>query len=264
MMIIDACMFFNETELFELRFNELDSVVDKFIVVEAAETFTGKKRETVFEHASHKVSYVRLNELQPPYTDPASGWQREKFQREQLLTAALTVSTSPDDILIAADCDEIPRAEAISAATPLLVRGIHRFNLDFFYYNVNNYLGEWPWGATIGTITQYQEVGGTHQARSNGYHESGRLIPNAGWHFSYFGGVNRIRTKVESFSHASDDFCQAFLARPDEEAKKDIAAGQDIFRTRGLNKFEQRASDDSRLPAWWRNRERLSGLPRTS
>lgn len=256
-MIIDACMFFNETELFELRLDELSSVVDKFVVVEAAESFTGKPRTTLFDKVSDKITYVRLAELQPSYTDPASGWQREKYQRDCLLTAALSVSTSPDDILIAADCDEIPKATAVREAITTLSTGLHRLSLDFFYYNVNNYLGKWPWGVTIGTIAQYEQVGGTHTARSLNL----PVIENAGWHFSYFGGVTRIRNKVESFSHATDDFCQAFLARPNEEAEKDIASGEDIFRTRGLNKFEQRSNKDTRLPAGWRKcGERMSAM----
>ena len=39
-MITDAFMFFNELELLEIRLHELSSVVDRFVLVEARETFS--------------------------------------------------------------------------------------------------------------------------------------------------------------------------------------------------------------------------------
>lgn len=268
-MIIDASMFFNEVDILELRLSELDSIVDKFVIVESLETFgSTRRKESVFEanrsrfaKFEHKIHYVLLPELSPVFTDSASGWQREKFQRDSLMGGIVACSTSPEDVIIVSDVDEIPRASVVLETIPKLSQGIHRFNLDFFYYNVNCRVGEWPWGTTLGTVAQYQHVGGVHQARSNNYHDSNRVIPDAGWHFSYFGSVADRRNKVASFSHASDDFCQAFLARGDDEAKKDIANRQDIYRTRGLNQFEHRRSDDPTLPAYFlANAERFKHL----
>jgi beta-1,4-mannosyl-glycoprotein beta-1,4-N-acetylglucosaminyltransferase len=263
-VIIDACMVFNEIDVLELRLHELDPVVDKFVIVEALETFgsTEKKPAVLQENwevvkpFEHKIDYTILTKLQPPFTDSATGWQREKFQRDAMMPGIESVATSDNDIVIVSDADEIPRASVVQAAANLTET--HRLNLDFYYYNVNCLVGKWPWGTTIGPLKEYRRIGGVHQARSNGYHDTNRVIDNAGWHFSYFGGVDRIKKKVASFSHASDDFCQAFLNRSDEEAAKDIAARQDIYRTRGLNQFEHKASNDPALPAYFlQNPERF-------
>ncbi len=40
--VYDCFTFFNELELLEIRLNELSSVVDKLVLVEATKTFQGK------------------------------------------------------------------------------------------------------------------------------------------------------------------------------------------------------------------------------
>lgn len=251
-MIIDAFLFFNEIDILELRLNELHDVVDQFVIVEGLETFSGQPHESVL--ANHqfgpKVKYVSVPTLSPAYTDVQSGWERERFLRSQLWPAVLDVSKSPDDVVIVSDVDEIPRPEIVLNTAKNISNGMHRLSLDFFYYNVNCFLGPLS-SPTIGTLSQYEKFGGTHDARSWGNQHI--PVENAGWHFSYFGGLDRIKNKVKSFSHSQDDFCKEFLARSDEEAKKDIDARQDLFRRPELNKFEYRASDDPRLPQTFLN-----------
>jgi beta-1,4-mannosyl-glycoprotein beta-1,4-N-acetylglucosaminyltransferase len=245
-------MFFNEMDILELRMNELHDVVDHYIIVESSEVFGSSSNKPL--HLKNilgnrkNVTYVPLHHLEPEYTDKASGWLREKFQREALNRAIDEVYTSDQDVVIVSDVDEIPRPSTVKELAGRVQNGMYRMCLDLFYYNVNNYLGEWPWGTTIGTVEQYKEIGGVQAARSADYPDS-RIARNAGWHLSYFGGVDRIRRKIESFSHSQDDYCKAFLARDNSEAAKDIANGLDIYRTRGLGKFEHRASNDSRLPS---------------
>ena len=43
-MLIDSFLFFNETELAELRIKYLEKIVDYFVVVEADITHQGKKK----------------------------------------------------------------------------------------------------------------------------------------------------------------------------------------------------------------------------
>ncbi len=42
-MIYDCFTFFNELDLLEIRLNVLRDVVDRFVLVEAGETHTGKR-----------------------------------------------------------------------------------------------------------------------------------------------------------------------------------------------------------------------------
>ena len=43
-MIYDCFCFFNELDLLEIRLNELNPVVDKFVLVEATMTHNGDKK----------------------------------------------------------------------------------------------------------------------------------------------------------------------------------------------------------------------------
>ena len=47
-MLIDSFLFFNETELAELRIKYLDKIVDYFVIVEADSTHQGQKKEWTF------------------------------------------------------------------------------------------------------------------------------------------------------------------------------------------------------------------------
>ena len=47
-MLIDSFLFFNETELVELRIKYLNKIVDYFVIVEADITHQGKKKGLEF------------------------------------------------------------------------------------------------------------------------------------------------------------------------------------------------------------------------
>ena len=49
-MLIDSFLFFNETELVELRIKYLEKIVDYFVVVEADITHQGKKKDWNFQN----------------------------------------------------------------------------------------------------------------------------------------------------------------------------------------------------------------------
>jgi hypothetical protein len=48
-LVIDCFTFYNELEILELRFLELYDVVDKFIIVEADQTFSGNNKRFIYE-----------------------------------------------------------------------------------------------------------------------------------------------------------------------------------------------------------------------
>ena len=53
-MLIDSFLFFNETELTELRIRYLEKIVDYFVVVEADITHQGKKKAMEFSKSARK------------------------------------------------------------------------------------------------------------------------------------------------------------------------------------------------------------------
>ena len=68
-MLIDSFLFFNETELVELRVKFLNKIVDYFVIVEADITHQGKKKDWNFpkileenlKEFSSKIQYHQLN-----------------------------------------------------------------------------------------------------------------------------------------------------------------------------------------------------------
>ncbi len=51
--IVDVSMFFDEVEILEIRLAALNHIVDKFIVIESSQTFSGKKKRLVLNERSH-------------------------------------------------------------------------------------------------------------------------------------------------------------------------------------------------------------------
>jgi beta-1,4-mannosyl-glycoprotein beta-1,4-N-acetylglucosaminyltransferase len=54
--VLDAVLMSNELDLLEIRMNELDSVVDYFLIVESNATFTGLPKETYFAQNRDRFS----------------------------------------------------------------------------------------------------------------------------------------------------------------------------------------------------------------
>jgi hypothetical protein len=53
-MVYDCFIFFNELDLLEIRLNELNNVVDKFVIIEANKTFQNNHKPYYFEENKAK------------------------------------------------------------------------------------------------------------------------------------------------------------------------------------------------------------------
>ncbi len=255
-LVIDAFPFFNELDILEIRLNELDPIVDKFVIVESLETHASlRTKQANFEAArdrfkkfDHKISYTILPHLYPAYSGKESGWKRENSQRLALMAPVLEASSSLDDIVILSDCDEIPRMTAIRDNLSALSEKIHMLKLDMFYYNVNHWKQFWP-RSSAGTIRAFQAAGGFQVVRDGGAGNVG-LIKDAGWHFSYFGNAEKIRLKIESIAENYLPGCQDLLKLDDSQITERITNGTDII-ARPDSTFTERDPFDPRLPVYF-------------
>jgi len=201
MKIFDCFKFFNELELLELRLMELDDTVDHFILVEASATHTGKPKDFIFEGNKHlfsrylhKIIHIKVTELPHYSTDDI--WTAENYQRNAIMVG-LNACAKPGDKVIISDVDEIPIVEVIRAnlSTPHWVT----FRKKLFYYYVNcqqNCLWDGSIMAEFGTFASPQQL--RYAARGSAYDPQ----PNGGWHYSFMGGAERVRTKVESIAES--------------------------------------------------------------
>lgn len=114
-MIYDCFSFFNELDVLEIRLNTLNAIVDKFILVEAPWTHTGKPKPLYFHENRQRFAafldkIVHIIASAPPIsataTDRENAWIRENWQRNEIIRGL--GNAKPEDILIIADLDEIP------------------------------------------------------------------------------------------------------------------------------------------------------------
>lgn len=60
-MVYDCFIFFNELDLLEIRLNELDDVVDYFVLVEANRTFQNNHKPYYFdENKEHLIIFIKI------------------------------------------------------------------------------------------------------------------------------------------------------------------------------------------------------------
>ena len=195
-MIYDGFPFFNELELLEIRLHELDGLVDRFVLAESTMTHSGKPKPLFF-HENRikfqkflpKIAHIIVTDM-PVTQDP---WVRENHQRVCIMRGMPHAQDS--DTLILSDLDEIPRASAVREAMPF--PEIAMLDMAFYAGYLNAYGGQWAY-AKVGPVSEYRKIG-LQAARLKT--DCSRVVKDAGWHFSYIGGVDRMAMKLESFAH---------------------------------------------------------------
>jgi beta-1,4-mannosyl-glycoprotein beta-1,4-N-acetylglucosaminyltransferase len=199
-MIYDCFLFCHELEMLRLRIEELCDVVDRFVLVESTVTHSGKPKPLYFQNSSlalgraaDKLISIVVDDM-PPHTD---SWGRERHQRNAI-ARALTDAVD-EDIVMISDVDEIPRAELVAAYCG--AAGLLAFEQRMSYYWLNCCGGS-RCGTRILPFRLFFELGGAEAIR----HTNCPSIPNGGWHFSYIGGPQAVREKLESFSHTELDY----------------------------------------------------------
>jgi beta-1,4-mannosyl-glycoprotein beta-1,4-N-acetylglucosaminyltransferase len=252
--VIDCSLFFNEFDLLEIRLNELSELIDRFVIMEATSTFSGLPKPLYFEKNSGRFSSFadRLRVVTVrDFIDPAeSTWARQARHRNAL--AEGFVDASEDDIVILSDADELVSPAAIRELRDYPPRRgeVVCFELRMYNYFLNTecatrWLRTGPRAARVGdirTLEVLRRVRGPTGSRLRDLARAARsslearhpvkrrVIRDAGWHFSYLGGVAAIQEKMRSFSGYSR--VPPNILDPVQLAAK-IAAGSPISFSRG-------------------------------
>ena len=215
-MLIDSFLFFNETELAELRIKYLEKIVDFFVVVEANITHQGKKKDWNFPKMlqgnlkifSNKIQYHQLNidiekikNEESWIIDDIKGddaWRIENFQRNYIKKACKEFSN--EDILVISDVDEIPSKQKLEFIKSCDFKKIAPVVLEQYLFHIDcNYLKLESWRGSIVTTMQICNAYSPHRLRRSRNRIS--HLSDAGWSFSSFGGPSRIQEKLESIAH---------------------------------------------------------------
>jgi len=199
-MIVDAILFFNENRVFDIRYNELKGIVDKFLVFECNTTFTLKDKPYNFSYKGDKVEHIKIpkewiishcpNQL---CYHPRQGEVQHRFFVQEYLQRNLKL----DDILIFGDADEIPSFKTINHIKNNLGGKPTVIYTALYRYYLNMYFQDWKclfagkWGLL-------KKVGSLQQIRTNSSNSFIPIKKNGGWHFNNMGSVDQIFYKLSN------------------------------------------------------------------
>lgn len=209
-MVIDLFYFNNELDMLEIRLNILNDVVDKFVLIEAPLTFSGKPKPLYYlenkerfakwnDKIIHHIAIETPELKQQAYLSPNTGsgehyWIREFIQKENAKDALSFCSD--DDLVFISDVDEVWRPSIVHLMD---MRAVYKpKQLPYLYY-LNQRTDE-DWHGWTGTIaTQYKNIKNAcvNHLRTDGMTPY-TVIENGGWHFNSIGGQQQKRL---AFSH---------------------------------------------------------------
>ena len=228
MKVYKLSTYTNERELTELILNELDEVVDGFIFLEASYTYqmTLRPEFPAFPFKGDKIYHYTFTD----YPEDAKNWPADKIEElvtGQFIKILKDVGVQPEDVLLYGDADELPNPQLIPVLAPLIKTGeIYGLEMIFCNYWLNCISHEHPWTQFKAfTFQTLLNIGGSPQENIRKKYV-GTLVPDAGWHFSWFGGKERIVRKLESYSHSEFNLPKF---KTDEHVDQCMMEGIDLF-----------------------------------
>ncbi len=251
--------FNEELALLDIRLHEMADWVDHFVVVEAAETFTGipkplhfAENRARFEAFSSKILHVTIDRF-PDFID--TPWAREFYQRDFAISALHNICGAKD-IMLLTDADEIIDRRVLK----LFGGEISSLSMQLFKYFLNytptkENSARKNRGGVICKARTLQNFGSSYlRAGLNRYNKDWYAIPDAGWHFTSVNSAAAVSRKFRGYSHQGAS--KAHL-RDEHQVEAIIEAIRAGYCADGW--FHRKV--DARLPAFIvENRERFADL----
>ena len=227
-----------------------------------------------FKRFNDRIIHVVADDFSPAEagaTFQERAWMRENIQRNSI--AKGLEGATGDDIVMVSDMDEIPCAEKVRSAAAECASGevvgfaLAQYNFFLNLRNVSDpFWGNDPKMARISTFRDeaaYRTSTYSHfvlkavnrelTATRFRYIRPVRRIVDAGWHFSYLGGIDAAVKKVRAFNEAGL-YGKAII---EEFVRGRIAAGRPLV---GSDHLMPESLDDS-FPAYvLANKERFARL----
>lgn len=241
--VYDCFPFFNELDLLDIRFAELDSVVDRWVITECTKTHSGQDKPLYFKdnldrYAKylHKITHIVVDDLPPvPENEADRSWAIERHQRDAIMRGL--TSCKDNDIILIGDADEIPKASAIQKYLDMPEKNLSCISLRPCYYYMNcesdipwNWLRILPYSIMkdmtpcgVRYVPNYDLVNGVITGTDSGSRLS---IEYAGWHYSFLGGIDKWIEKIENTAH--QEYNKPEFKNPDT-IRQLVEQGKDIL-----------------------------------
>ena len=251
-MVYDCFSFFNELDLLEIRLNTLDSVVDKFVLVEATKTHNGKDKPLVYNENAKRFARFHdkiIHIVVDSFPEFESSWTFENYQRNQIVRGLH--GAKEDDVVLLSDIDEIPNPKLVKKYSSRPGRYVFRQITYCYYFNCRRILVNlWHYGLSpYWEGTQMMTVGdflhlydsipcpdgifylrpavneGTTASKIRFLREVPfHYVNDGGWHFTSLGGVTALRNKLKAYAHQERS---VLLSKSPEEMENLLYKGID-------------------------------------
>lgn len=223
------CFTYDGEDCLELRLRAHWERVDVFVIVEASITFSGLAKTLCFDAeryawALKKIRYIPLSAEE--FASCETAWDRERIQRNALQRGYADAGV--DDLVIIADVDEILRPECLIAPNHGELQVFELLTLYFYcdYLQISEPF--WTKAVAVrGDLALRHEPEDLRNNKALRKTLKKVMIANAGWHFSYLGGMEMIEKKLQRFSHQN---LNKPRYRDRDRNLERLFAGKDIYR----------------------------------
>jgi beta-1,4-mannosyl-glycoprotein beta-1,4-N-acetylglucosaminyltransferase len=254
MKIYDCFQFFNELDLLEIRLDVLYDHVDYFVISESNRTHSNKLKEYTFLENKDKFSkymdkIIHVTEELPEdifgpirkeetsdynkqynkiidifTSEDENGlkqyptFARDYMQREFIKLGL--INCNDDDIIMVSDLDEIPNPSVIDRIKNEKLLE-HCVMMDCHNFYINNICHtNWYGNYTV----LYEKTKNKSLTNLRNLRVNMEKLYDSGWHLSFMGGPERVKTKIESYSH--QEFNNSFYL---DNIENKINQNKDLF-----------------------------------
>jgi beta-1,4-mannosyl-glycoprotein beta-1,4-N-acetylglucosaminyltransferase len=209
-MIYEVTLFSNELDILDLKLNELDGIVDKFVLVEHPYNYLRQPKRLAynenkerFKKFHNKIIHI-IDGL--PYDNKLGldlVWERNN---SSLIFDVLNRLDDKDFVLFT-DSDALLKKEIVSNLD--LSRPTH-FHVDWYESYFNYKLLNVPFVWNVGIPAKYVKQHGILESlkltrgmalQSNDFKEKHVVIKDAGYHFSKCGNIDDLLEHVKGHPH---------------------------------------------------------------
>lgn len=297
--IVDNFLYFNEIELLELRYHVLRDHVDRFVISESNQTFSGKPKPYQARADLDRLGLPldRFIILKTDVTDSTSVindidrshatdvgeptkaevWTRQRLQRDAI--KQIISEFSKDTVFLLGDVDEIPRPNALQFVAEMLQQNpdyVLKLPLVLLEGRADRQLVDqqqkivW-WDRSL-LMCRWQQLANTtptemrsekmhHWRPGHAVHDN-RRADDLGWHFTWMGDAGRRKIKAQSCAHSVNLNCADNIS---SRTAQELSVSLQV-PVKSIKNYQQRAYDTKALPAelWQLPRVRDYLLPSVS
>ena len=200
--VFNLIPFNGELMMLELKLGEMADWVDHFVIVEAAQTFTGHPKPMYFQDNrerfqawADKIIYVPVESF-PPHLE--TSWARE-FHQKASAVRGVSGLCAPDDLVLISDVDEIVDRRIFDGLSgdPVSMA----FRTFVYFLNCELVLDKPSLKAVLLTGRYLPGNGSCYLRLGLARYSKHRHVPYAGWHFRSVNTPEALEWKMKSYSH---------------------------------------------------------------